>query len=322
MKRRSFLGALAAAPLLASCGLAPGSAPNAAAQAAGSGRFAVGLMPVAHFATVYIAQQEGLFRREGLTITTQVIQNAASMVPSVLNGQLAIGSAAGAPFLNAVARNVPTRAVAPATALPRNDAEDTIGIVVAADGPQTLGDLAGKTLATNAQGSQPHIAACKVLLDAGIDPDGVRVVAMPMPDQIAALQQGRVAAAALGEPFVTIAVGQGARILSPLYAPAFPGPGVESVFFSAQEIIDARREELTAFGRCVIEANTLANEDRTLLEAILVRELNMEPELAREMVVPRFATDLDPEALVGISDVMTETGFLLEPVAADRLVFA
>lgn len=318
MKRRSFLGALAAVPLLAACG-AETKATNAGSTA-GSGVLTVGMIPVAHFAPVYIAHREGFFTAEGLEIQTQVIQNAASIVPSVINGQLSFGTASGAPFINGISKDLPIRAVAPAGANPGSPEEDTIAILVAPDGPGELADLAGKTLAVNAQGSQPHIAASKILKDAGVDPKSVRIVAMPMADAIAALDQGRIQAAAMAEPFVTIGREQGARLLSPLYSIAFHSTGMESVYFASQSFIDSRRDEVDAFSRAIIKANQLANEDREVLQEVLVSKLELDPALAGKMTVPTYATDTNAATLVEISEVMADTGFLPAPLEAGKLV--
>ena len=319
MKRRSFLGALAAVPLLAACG-AEGSTQGGAGS--GNGQLTVGMIPVAHFAPVYIAQQEGFFAAEGLEIQTQIIQNAASIVPSVINGQLSFGTASGAPFINGVSKNLPILAVAPAGANPGTPEADTIGILVAEDGPMDLAALAGQTLAVNAQGSQPHIAAAKILLDAGVDPKSVRIVAMPMADAIAALDQGRIQAAAMAEPFVTLGQEQGARLLSPLYSLAFRSTGMESVYFASQTFIDSRREEVDAFSRAIIKANQLANEDRAVLIDVLVSKLELDEGLATKMTIPTYGTDTNPETLVQIAEVMTETDFLAAPVEAGKLVLS
>ena len=319
MKRRSFLGALAAVPLLAACG-AESTAKGSAG--AGSGPLTVGMIPVAHFAPVYIAQQQGFFAAEGLEIKTQVIQNAASIVPSVINGQLSFGTASGAPFINGVSKNLPILAVAPTGANPGTPEADTIGILVAQGGPKNLGELAGQTLSVNAQGSQPHIAAAKILKDAGIDPKSVNIVAMPMADALAALDQGRIQAAGMAEPFVTIGIEQGARLLSPLYSLAFRNTGMESVYFASESFIDSRRDEVDAFNRAIIKANQLANEDRTVLVDVLVSKLELDAALAEKITIPTFATGTSPETLVEISEVMAETGFLSGPVDAGKLVLA
>ncbi|WP_404287620.1 ABC transporter substrate-binding protein [Glutamicibacter arilaitensis] len=322
MKRRSLLGLMLAAPLLAACS-AQGNQPAATGgSGTAAGLLTVGMIPVAHFAPVYIAQQEGLFKAEGLEVKTQVIQNAASIVPSVINGQLSFGTSAGTPFINAVAKNLPVRAVAPAGANPATPKEDTIGLVVRADGPKTLQDLPGKTMAINAQGAQPHIAASKVLLDAGVDPKSVSFVAMPMADALAALKQGRIDAAGLAEPFVTIAQNQGDKVLSALYSLAFKGTGMESVYFSSNNLVEGNRPEVEAFQRAMLKANELANADSQLLQSILVSKLEMDKDLAAKMVIPTYGTDMDPSTLVEISKVMVETGFLNQEQPGDKLVMS
>lgn len=324
MHRRSFLGLLGVAaltPVLSGCNLIPGSGPNPALNDAGTGRLTLGMIPIAHFSTAYLAQQEGLFKREGLTVEMQIVQNAAAMVPSVINGQLAIGTGSGTPFLNAVSRNVPIRIAAPACNNPGTPENDTLGVVVAENsGINSLADLPGKTLALNAIGSQPHIALEKMLLDAGADPEEVDYAPMPMADAVAAVRQGRVDAAALAEPFVTIAELEGLRHLSAMYSLAFQGSGMESVFYAAEEVLSGRRDEFEAFSRVMVEANNMANDDSKLAQSVLTGHLNMDPDIAQSMVMPEFATNTQTSTLEGISNVMVETGFLMEPIPGDRMV--
>jgi len=324
MHRRSFLGLLGVAaltPVVSGCNLVPGSGPNPAINNAGTGQLTIGMIPIAHFSTMYLAQQEGLFQREGLSIEMQIIQNAAAMVPSVINGQLAIGTGSGTPFLNAVSRNVPIRIAAPACNNPAIPEQDTLAIVVAKNSDiKTVADLAGKTVAMNAIGSQPHIALEKMLIDQGADAADVDYAPMPMADAVAAIGQGRVDAAAVAEPFVTIAEQQGLRHLSAMYSLAFEGGGVESVFYAAEEVITARQDEFDAFSRATIEANQMANEDPQLAQSILTKYLDMDPDIAAAMVMPEFATDTGTRTLEGISNVMVETGFLMEPIPKNRMV--
>lgn len=322
MKRRAFLGVLGAIPLLSACGSGTPATQGSSGSTGQLGQLTVGMIPVAHFAPVYIAQQEGFFEDEGLEVTTQVIQSAASIVPSVLNGQIDIGTSAGTPFINSIAKNLPVRAIAPAGSNPADPAEDTIAILVSQDGPKTIQELAGRSMAVNAQGSQPHVAASKLLLDAGGDPTQLQTVAMPMPDAIAALNQGSIDAAAVAEPFVTLGQEQGARILTALYSEAFQTTGTESVYFASEEFIASRREEMDAFQRALVKANQLANDDHSVLERVLVSELDMDADLARKMVPPTFSTALESSTLEEISQVMVETGFLEEPIPGERFLAA
>lgn len=324
MRRRSFLGLMglaAAIPAMAGCGLIPGSGPNPALNLAGSGKLTVGMIPIAHFSTMYLAHQEGLFTQAGLTVEPQIIQNAASMVPSVINGQLAIGTGSGTPFLNAVSRNVPIRIAAPACNNPGTDEEDTLGIVVAPHSEITdFTQLAGKTVALNAIGSQPHIALEKMMLDAGVELGSIDYAPMPMADSVSAVLQGRVDAAALAEPFVTISQSEGLRHVSAIYSRAFEGAGVESVFYAADEVLAGRRDEFEAFLKVMTQANAMANADAKLARSILVDHLNMDPDIANTMIMPTFGTDTATTTLEGISEVMVETGFLMDSIAGSRMV--
>src|SRR5699024_9119003 len=98
-KRRAFIALLTTSLLLAltACGVGRGSA----IEIEPGDSVRVGVIPTASFAPLYIAMEKGYFDEYGIEVEPQVVQNAAAVAPSVLNGQLQFGTAAASPFLSA-----------------------------------------------------------------------------------------------------------------------------------------------------------------------------------------------------------------------------
>ena len=99
LKKTAVLAA-GAALLLTGCGGSPASSPTTNAE--GLTTVKVGMIPVVENAPIYIGMDEGFFKEEGIDLQVQVIQNAATMVPSMLNGQLDIGTSALPPFFDGI----------------------------------------------------------------------------------------------------------------------------------------------------------------------------------------------------------------------------
>ena len=174
--------------LTAGCGVGQGSA-----KVLGTGDpIKVGVIPVADFAPVYVALDEGYFADEGLNVQTQVVQNAAAIAPSVINGQLQFGTAATTPFIAAAQKGLPVQAVANAADVATDAEQDVSALLVGEDSKvERPADLEGKTVAVNALSSLLHVAAAGSIEADGGDPSKVTFVAMPLPDMMTALKQGR-----------------------------------------------------------------------------------------------------------------------------------
>ena len=71
-------------------------------------------------------------------------------------------------------------------------------------------DLIGKRVAVDAQNTIAHIALLKWLKAGGVAANQVSVVELPFAQMLAPLGRGRIDAAWLPEPFLTMALGRGA----------------------------------------------------------------------------------------------------------------
>lgn len=282
----------------------------------------IGAIPVIHFAPLYIAEEQGFFADEGLEIKIQTIQNAAAIAPSVLNGQLQFGTAASAPFISAAARGINVKAVVGATDVPLSPEEDSVALLVNNDSPTTqIADLKGKTVAVNALNSQPHIALTELLAREGVDVSTVNFVTLPMPEMSAALSADRIDVAAVAEPFVTIGMKKGARVLTPLYYPAFIPGGTEAVYFSAGPFLEKYPEIADGFERAITRANKLANSDPGVMRNIAVTKLKLPPEIADSMIYPTFSEETDGESIVEISQIMADNKFIPKAMTEEELIW-
>lgn len=308
----------AAAMALSGCGVGQGSAKELAPD----DPIKVGVIPVADFAPVYIALEEGYFEQEGLNVQTQVMQNAAAIAPSVINGQLQFGTAATTPFLAAAQKGLPVKAVANAADVAASADQDVSALLV----PESAGitrpaELEGRTVAVNALSSILHIAAARSIEADGGDPSKVTFVAMPLPEMMTAMQQGRVDAASVVEPFFTIGKANGARAIAHPYTDAMLPGGTFALFFSAQPFIDRNPELVEKFASAVAKGSRTAAEHPEKVQEVLVKYGKLKPETAAAMLQPGYGKNVSPEALDQASAVMTELGFLPEAVDGAAVVW-
>ena len=155
--------------------------------------------PTEASADVYYAYEMGFFRRAGLDVDLQQVRSGQVAAAAVLSGNADVADSNLISFGQAIARGVPFVALAPGQ---NYDTSDPLAVlVVLPNAPyRTAKDLNGTTVAVSSLGS-----IAELCVDAWIDKSGgtlssVKIVEVSFAETVAALEQGRVAAASLSDP--------------------------------------------------------------------------------------------------------------------------
>lgn len=317
-KRKAFIALLSTSLLLAltACGVGRGSA----IEIEPGDSVRVGVIPTASFAPLYIAMENGYFDDYGIEVEPQIVQNAAAVAPSVLNGQLQFGTAAASPFLSAVDKGIPLKAVANSSSNSTDGTDETALMVSSTSDITSPKDLEGRTVAVNGLSALPHVAALEAIALDGGDPTKVTFVAMPFPDMVGALRQGRIDGAALAEPFYSQSLEAGDREITTLYATAFNPGSTTTLFFTADPFIETNPELVKNFQAAIDRASRDAAQDPELVRQVLVEYGNMEPDVAEHTGLPNYSDKLTPEGLGQIGEVMSKFGLLDQEIHGTELV--
>ncbi|GAA2374442.1 MULTISPECIES: ABC transporter substrate-binding protein [Gordonia] len=282
----------------------------------------VGVIPVADFAGVYIAQDRGFFADEGLKVETKVMQNAAAIAPSVINGQLQFGTAATPPLVSAVEKGLPLELVANAASVTADPDLDPSALVVSPGSDvRRPRDLEGRTVAVNALNSIVHVAAAAVIRADGGDPARVHFIPMPFPDMITALGRHAVDAASVVEPFQLQSVAAGATVIAHPYSAMIPGGGTYSVVFTAGPFAETNPELVKAFVRAVNRADLVAAKDPAAVGAVLEKYGKLPPQVFAKMRLPVYTDQISADALQGTADLMNHLGFTSKPVDTKEMIW-
>lgn len=326
MNRKLIAAAGGVIALTAALSACSGGSGEPATSDGGSGEVTtvtVGMIPTASFAPIYVAQEKGFFADENLKVDVKVVSNAASIVPSVLNGQMQFGTAATPPFLVAADKGLPVVGVVNSAGTAADADSDTSCIMVAADSDMSdLSDLVGKKVATNQLGSLPHVAATAVLHSEGIDPKSVNFAPMPFPDMLGALKQGRVDALLIVEPFMTQGLSSGdAKCLSPLYTRAYDPGTTDTVVLSSKDYVAKNPEIVKGFHAAVEKANALVAKDPQILRDALVKHSKMSEEVAAAVHLSEYTQEFDIDGMQKMADQMKADGFLSQSIDVSSLLY-
>ncbi len=173
----------------------------------------VGMLSQTSDAGIFIAEDRGYFREQGIEIESLPFQTAQQMVAPLGAGQLDIGGGAtSAALLNAVARDVPIRIVADKGSTPpgfgfqgllvRKDLLDS-GVV------RDCASFKDLRIAVTGPGVSQEPGIEHALHDCGLGIKDVQLVPMGFPDMPNAARNGAIDAAMMIEPLLTSAVNSG-----------------------------------------------------------------------------------------------------------------
>ena len=190
--------------------MAPTVAPTAAREtrAAAPVKVTVGQVPALLSAPLYIAQDKGYFRDAGLDVDLVDTWQASDMLTGLASGDIQIGTGGVGPALmNAVSRGLDVRIVAPlhterppvATPLVVRKQLWDSGEV------RSVADLRGRRVSLNSKASATEYWLHASLATGGLTPNDVDVQVLSFPDAVAAMANGALDAALVGEPVATLA---------------------------------------------------------------------------------------------------------------------
>ncbi len=270
----------------------------------------VAAIPTVDLASLYIAQDDGLFAQQGLHVTIEKIPSSAAIIAGQLKGQVDIGAGSYVGYISAQAAGARFRILAEASVLRPGCRELVIG---SSSRITTIGDLVGKKIGVNGTNSIGTLLISALLAEHGISPKKVHFITdkagfPAMPGQ---LEDGDWDAAFLAEPYVTIAGEQyGERVLADLDQGATTDFAIDG-YVATQAWVQKYPRTAAAFVRAIEEGQALANSEPGAVQAAMAKSDNLPLKVTALMSVPGFPTGpVDEERIQREAQVMLQFGVL------------
>jgi NitT/TauT family transport system substrate-binding protein len=280
----------------------------------------VAAVPGEGSAGLFIAQEKGLFAKQGLHVTIKVSTSSSTVIPSMLHGSVDVASGQYTSYIAADAAGIAKmRILAAGYSLGPHVQE----IIIPPNSHiQDLAGLKGKTIAVNVLNGETSDLLYTALSSYGVTPAQVHVVAIPFPAMPAALAAGRVNAAYEIEPFITEAVKQhGVQELADIDTGAsrnFPiaGYGVLASWAAKYPRTAA------AFKKAIQQANAIAATNLAVLQHTFTTQLHLSREITGVMATGTFPTTADTVQLQRVADLMLQYGQLKHQFSVKSIVGA
>jgi NitT/TauT family transport system substrate-binding protein len=308
--RGAFLASAAGA---AACAAAP-----FAARAADLVTVRAGMVPADVTATIEYATDLGYLKSAGIDSQVQIMQAGPVIVPAVVGGSLDIGTANTGSLAGAVERGLPLKIFAPCSVV--SPATMTDVIMVRKDSPIRSGaDMNGKTVAIVAMKTVQDAAFRAWVDKTGGDSKSIKMIEIPFPEMIGALDTSRVDVALPSEPFTSQGRANN-KILAGCYA-ALPGPMLLFGYFATEAWLNANAATAQKVAAAVKQAAIWANAHPRASAILLTRFVKVDPSVADNMGRASYATTLDTALIQPAIDVMVKYGFLPKPIDPSQLIW-
>ena len=303
MRTRSCLAWIIGVTVLAAgCSSGAGSAAlTAAAPNPEEPDITVAAIPAVDLAGLYIAEDRGLFARQGLRVTIVPVPSSQSVITEQLAGKVDVSAGSYVAYLAAQAAGERFRILAAASIL----SPDTRVLMVPGNSRiNTVGQLAGHTIGVNGVNSIGPLLVSALLSAHGVSPAKVKFVTVPggfpvIPGQ---LQRGAWDAAFLAEPYITAAGQQyGQQVLADLDQGAVQNIPVDG-YVATQAWAHAHPATAAAFTRAIEQGQAIANSDVSAVRAIMAERDGLPPEVTGSMALPS-SYPVGPVEAVGIQRV-------------------
>lgn len=312
--------AVVAALVLAVPALATGCSAESTAQAATPEKtdITVDVYPTIDFAGLYIAQMDGLFRKQGLNVSIVFTPASQLAVTSVINGASDIAGSDYVTYIdNELNDNARLRIAAEASSLREHGLELLVG---PRSQTKTLAGLTGHTIAVTSADDIDTLLVRALLAENNVSPNFVNIeFGFQLLNISKQLDEGAASAAAVPEPFATEGEQQyGLQELADVdqgVTTNFPLEGYAVTQAWARKYPGT----LAAFDRALRQGQDIADTDHAAFQAAAEKYLGIKPVTAAVLNPPDFPLSVIAAQLQRVSDTMVQFGMLPQKDASFKI---
>ncbi len=251
----------------------------------------------------------GIYKKYGLDVQVVKLAGAAAVAAALAGGSLDLGKASTLGVVNAYGKGLPFTVIGNIAYY--NAAHPDLALLVgAASGITTPKDLEGKTFGAVSLSDMNTIATFAWMDAHGVDRTSVKFVEMPASASLAAIEQGRIAATTVYEPYFTaFTAGGKAKAL----AYPFDALGKRysiAVLFGNVTWVNAHRDLVDAFLRATQEASAYIATHGDDASALIAEFGGLDPSTIGNLHHPERGVAIGPGDIQPVIDAAAKYGVI------------
>ena len=311
MKRRTLLSALAAASAAAAL-------PSRAQSAT---KIVFGYTAVTDFASVFVAAEEGYFKKRALDVELKFIPLNSTIPAALQSDSLQIGGPTPSVFLQAVDGGLDLVLVAGGGLTSKTITG--FGLVArAGSGIKSAQDCVGKKIGVPGLGAFLHVTFRAWLKDSGVDYRKVNFVEAAFPQHADLLRGGSVDAVVSADPFMSRITESGAGYVASYYSTFLPENNQTIVHAAKREWVAKNPAAARAFREALVEAASFMQQPKNdaKVRASIGRYIKLPPDVLAKVQVSPPGPVVTEKQLAYWTGLMKEQEMLKTSIDVAKLV--
>lgn len=311
MKRRTALTVIAAA----SAGVV------LPARAQGTTKIVYGYTAVTDFASVFVAAEQGYFRKRALEVELKFIPINSTIPAALQADSLQIGGPTPSVFLQSVDGGLDHVVVAGAGVTSK--ALTGFGLVArAGSGIRNAADCTGKKIGVPGLGAFLHVTFRGWLKSQGVDYKKVNFVEAAFPQHGDLLRGGSLDAVVTADPFMSRITDSGAGYVASYYSTFLPDGQPTIVHAARRDWVEKNPAAARGFREAVVEAAAFMQQAKNdaAVRAAIGKYIKLPPEVLAKMQISPPGPVVTTKQLAYWVDLMKDQEMLKNPPDVARLI--
>lgn len=311
MKRRTALTVIAAA----SAGV------MLPARAQGTTKIVYGYTAVTDFASVFVAAEQGYFRKRALEVELKFIPINSTIPAALQADSLQIGGPTPSVFLQSVDGGLDHVVVAGAGVTSK--ALTGFGLVArAGSGIRNAADCTGKKIGVPGLGAFLHVTFRGWLKSQGVDYKKVNFVEAAFPQHGDLLRGGSLDAVVTADPFMSRITDSGAGYVASYYSTFLPDGQPTIVHAARRDWVEKNPAAARGFREAVVEAAAFMQQPKNdaAVRAAIGKHIKLPPEVLAKMQISPPGPVVTTKQLAYWVDLMKDQEMLKNPPDVARLI--
>jgi NitT/TauT family transport system substrate-binding protein len=268
--------------------------------------------------TLVYAQNAGLFKSVGIDVTFQKANSGSAVAAAIAGGAIDIGKSSIIPVINGHARGIPFTIVAPCSLYHNHDLDS--GLVVANDGPHTARELTGKVISVAGLQDTTWLSARAWIDKNGGDSTAVRFIEVPGSSVLSALEEGRITAGTMSEPYVTQNVKSGKARLLAVTLEAIAPRWLIAVYMSTTDFVAKNRDLVVRFQKAMAQSAAYCNTHQAETVPMMAQFTGLDPAILSQVTRAYDPPNLDPRDIQPIINAAAKYKLIEKPFDARELI--
>jgi NitT/TauT family transport system substrate-binding protein len=260
-------------------------------------------------AALYVAKEEGIFKKNGLDVTIEIVALNPNLPASLLSNSIQIGAVTPTVFMQAIDNGLELAAIGGISVVNPGMARVYLVARKGVDVAKPK-DLEGKTVSVPGLNALLHVALQLWLKNDGADPAKVKFVEAPLPSVGDLLKSGKVDASIAVDPFLDrIEQAGSARLVAPILLETMEGKQTH-FYTTTVDWANGNTATIANFRKAIEEAAAFiaANPDKSRTDMNVY--LKLPPEALANIALPKTKVTLEDADLTFFAGVMKSFGLM------------